>query len=319
MTSHTAQNPAIISHADLADIRASLSIAKDGRSFRVLDAEGNILATKSKKAGAEQFVQNYIPEFSILASDLAPEANPEAPASTPTETPEMTEPTDTPTDLPVIHATLDVTDIVGDTVSPAPTEGEAPEPAPLSEEEQAAADKAAQRSQKLRDAMAKVLDAVKAGEYDPNKSHPSLRTKKGLLLQLEGQDEPTDLPAVLHHRAISSFSDKSLVDGVMLGDRHVAAARTRGTWGGIKTSFLWIEAPATDFPPSMVGATSRATVTFHILIDNDDWDNLEGACVSIPANAYEAPAPKVVAAKSADKPTPTDDTPTPAEREHAQA
>ena len=308
-----AQNPAVISQADLDALRATLTVAKDGRSFRVLDQEGTILHTASKKAGAEQFVQNYLPEFTTIGDTAAI-----APTETQPETIEMTE----TTDLPVIHATLDVTDIVGDTAqapNPAPTEVEVTkEEVQLTPEEQAEFDKRQAKSEKLRAAMAVVLEKVKAGDYKPEETHPSFKTKRSLLVTLEGQDEPSQLPAVLHHRAISSFSDKSMVEGVTLNGKPVNAARTRGTWGGKKTAFLWIESDAIDFPPSMVGSTAKPVVTFHMLLDNyDDFDNLEGACVELDPAMEEAPAPKAKA--KADKPTPTEDTPTPAEREHAQA
>jgi len=304
----SAQNPQVLSQADLEAYRATLTVAKDGRSFRVLDQEGTILATKSKKAAADQWLANAMPHpFVIESTD-----------SQPLETP-MTPTEDTATDLPVIHATLDITDIVGDTAQAPSQEVEVTkEEVQLTVEEQAEFDKRQAKSEKLRAAMAVVLEKVKAGDYKPEETHPSFKTKRSLLVTLEGQDEPSQLPAVLHHRAISSFSDKSMVEGVTLNGKPVNAARTRGTWGGKKTAFLWIESDAIDFPPSMVGSTAKPVVTFHMLLDNyDDFDNLEGANVELDPAMEEAPAPKAKA--KADKPTPTEDTPTPAEREHAQA
>ena len=139
----SAQNPQVLSQADLEAYRATLTVAKDGRSFRVLDQEGNILATKSKKAGAEQFVQNYIPDFTTIGDTAA---NQEPTEMTPTE--------DTATDLPVIHATLDITDIVGDTAQAPSQEVEVTkEEVQLSPEEQAEFDKRQAKSEKLRAAM----------------------------------------------------------------------------------------------------------------------------------------------------------------------
>jgi hypothetical protein len=311
---NNAQNPAVISQADLDALRATLSVTKEGRSFVVRDAEGNILITRSKKAGADQFVQNYLPEFTTIGDTaaIAPTTNQEPIEMTPNET----------TDLPVIHATLDVTDIVGDTAQAPSQEVEVTkEEVQLSPEEQADFDKRLAKSEKLRAAMAVVLEKVKAGDYKPEETHPSFKTKRSLLVTLEGQDEPSQLPAVLHHRAIASFSEKSMVEGVTLNGKPVNAARTRGTWGGKKTAFLWIESDAIDFPPSMVGSTAKPVVTFHMLLDNyDDFDNLEGASVELDPAMEEAPAPKAKA--KADKPTPTDSDEghvAPAEREHAQA
>lgn len=303
MTAATAQSPAIISQADLDALRASIVVAKEGGKFIARLPNGDIVATKGKKAAAEQAAANYIPDFTVIEAIQAP-TNPQEPA--------MTETTETP-DLPVIHATL-VLPEGGDTP-------EAPAEAPaLTEEEQAAADKAAARSQKLREAMAAVL----AKPYDETvqaETHPSFKTKRGLYVQLEGQDECPEnpLPAVLYHRTMDSFSEKSRVEGVTFNGKPVGAARTRGTWRGLKTSFLWIEAPRLDFPASMVGASSKEYVTFHLLIENDDWDNLEGAAVTAPADAEQAPietAPKAEKKAPWDKPTPTEDAeqPTPAKR-----
>jgi hypothetical protein len=308
----SAQNPQVLSQADLEAYRATLTVAKDGRSFRVLDANGEILATKSKKAAADQWLANAMPHpFVIESNDSQPLETP----MTPTET----------TDLPVIHGEADLTE-PSDTLVQAPTEPiEGTEvtkaDVELTAEEQAEFDKKLAKSEKLRAAMAAVLEKVKAGDYKPEETHPSFKTKRSLLVTLEGQDEPSQLPAVLHHRAISSFSDKSMVEGVTLNGKPVNAARTRGTWGGKKTAFLWIESDAIDFPPSMVGSTAKPVVTFHMLLDNyDDFDNLEGASVELDPAMEEAPAPKAKA--KADKPTPTDSDEghvAPAEREHAQA
>lgn len=299
-------------------IAPPFATVKEGKGksavFTVRTTDDAIQHTGTKKS-CEDWIANF--------ASLPIESIESAPQPTPTQETPMIE--DTATDLPVIHATLDVTDIVGDTAqapNPAPTEVEVTkEEVQLTPEEQAEFDKKLAKSEKLRAAMAAVLEKVKAGEYDPSLTHPSHKTKRSLLVTLEGQDEPSQLPAVLHHRAISSFSDKSMVEGVTLNGKPVNAARTRGTWGGKKTAFLWIESDAIDFPPSMVGSTAKPVVTFHMLLDNyDDFDNLEGACVNLDPAMEEAPAPKAKA--KADKPTPTDSDEghvAPAEREHAQA
>jgi hypothetical protein len=310
----TAQNPQVLSQEAIEALRATLTVQKDGRSWVVRDSEGNILITRSKKAGADAFVSGYTPEFTTIATSdsTAPiETQPQP------ENIEMTEDNAPTTDLPVINATLVLPEVQESAT--APTEATEEPSAPLTEEEQAEADKKASRSQKLREAMAKVL----AAPYDPNKTHPSYLTKRGLHVTLPEGETQENLPAVLHHRAISSFSDKSLVDGVTFMGMDVPAARTRGTWRGVKTSFLWIEAPRLAFPSGMVGGSSKDTVTFHILVENDDWDSLEGAAVTADFPAEE-PASAAEGAKKApwDKPTPTDSDegqPAPAKREHPQA
>lgn len=304
-------------------MNATYTITKTGRNFTVT-YDDLVVATKKTKALAQAWVES---QFTAPADTGTNQEN---------QVTDETLAADQDTDAPQTDAPTEQAD-----AAPEQTDA-APEPAPLSPEEQAALDKKVARSEKLRAAMFKVLEDVKAGNYDPSKTHPNLKSNKGLNLQLADSDDvQMKLQSVLHHRAIASFSDKSLVDGVTLDGQPVAAARTKGTWAGITRSFLWIEAPAMAFPPSLVGSTKRATVTFHLLIENADFDNLENAAVTTNADPVQAPteakAPKAdaaadtapeQAAPATDAPTDaapeqaapaTDDTPAPAKRKGGKA
>jgi hypothetical protein len=250
---------------------AQYRISKTGNNFTVT-LNDDVVATKRTKKQAQAWIDD---QFTAQA-----EPADETPATTQEPT-EMTE--QTTEDTPVTEDTEVATEV------------EATEAAPEVEATEADPVKVA-RSQKLRDAMNAVIAKVKAGEYNPAESHPSLLTKRNVGVQFEGADDLVDGPAVLHSRTIDSFSDKNRVEGVTLDGEPVEAARTKGTWAGITRSFLWIEAPALAFPPSMVGNTKRATVTFHILVDNEQFDNLDGAAVvTTPDPEVAAPAAAPVA------------------------
>lgn len=289
MSQFTAQNPNVITAEQLAALRASLVVVKDGRSWTLRTPEGDILKTSGKKAAIDLFKENYTPEFTVIAHPSA------APQTQPQEQ-EMIHDTVEPTtqDQPLVEAevTIEATATVTDAPpqeqeqeqeqaeQPATEQAEQPATEPTPEDERKAA-----RSAKLREAMARVL----AAPYVPEDTHPSLKTKKGLHVRFAGDEEVTEnQPAVLYHRRMDSFSEKSLIDGVTFMGEPVGAARTRGTWRGVKTTFLWIEAPRLAFPADLVGASSKEMVTFHILVDNDRWDDLEGAEVTATFTEAEA-------------------------------
>lgn len=279
---YTAQNPNVITAEQLAAIRASLVVVKDGRSWTLRDAEGNILKTSGKKAAIDLFKENYTPEFTVIAH---PSAAPQPQPQEQEMIPSTVEPTTQDQPLVEAEVTIEATattleqppqDAPQDAAEQPQDATEQPATEPTPEDERKAA-----RSAKLREAMARVL----AAPYVPEDTHPSLKTKKGLHVRFAGDEEVTEnQPAVLYHRRMDSFSEKSLIDGVTFMGEPVGAARTRGTWRGVKTTFLWIEAPRLAFPADLVGASSKEMVTFHILVDNDRWDDLEGAEVTATFN-----------------------------------
>jgi hypothetical protein len=172
------------------------------------------------------------------------------------------------------------------------------------------------RSAKLRAAML----AAHAAPFDPTTNPHHGANAHYIGLTLPGEDEPTVRPARPYFKYMSDFSDKSAVTGVQLdlGDGElieVEARRTRGVWKGVTTSFLWFEAEPLAFPASMnSNPKNRPTLTYHVMIENGDWDNLDGAVFTIipdeekEAHAATAARPPIESAV-APAPTPKAETP----------